>query len=140
MCGLFSRLKSRVSGLLGAGDEDFLSDIDQEYVELDTEPSEIKGKVVVRPFSITDFSEIKPVLDALREGTTVAILNIKPLKEKDIIELKRAINRLKKTIDAVDGDIAGFGEDFIVATPSFARVYRTQTHHKTEGSETEDLI
>ncbi len=62
------------------------------------------------------------------------MVNIKPLKEKDLIELKRAINKLKKTADAIDGDIAGFGEDYIVATPSFASVYRSKgTEEVQEG-------
>ena len=47
------------------------------------------------------------------------------LKDKDIIELKRAVNKLKKTCDAIEGDIAGFGDDWIVVTPSFAQVHRT---------------
>ena len=42
------------------------------------------------------------------------------------MELKRAINKIKKTCDAIEGDIAGFGEDWIVVTPSFARVYRSK--------------
>jgi hypothetical protein len=46
------------------------------------------------------------------------------LKEKDLTELKRSINKLKKTCDAVDGDIAGFGDDYIVVAPSFAKIYR----------------
>ncbi|MBR9700299.1 cell division protein SepF, partial [Candidatus Woesearchaeota archaeon] len=46
------------------------------------------------------------------------------LKDRDLVELKRAINKLKKTCDATEGDIAGFGEDFIVITPSFAKIHR----------------
>ena len=83
-------------------------------------------KIVVRPFAIKDFDDIKPILDSLREGYTIALVNIRPLKEKDLVELKRAINKLKKTTDAIEGDIAGFGEDYIVITPSFATVHRTQ--------------
>jgi SepF-like predicted cell division protein (DUF552 family) len=100
-----------------------------DYVELSKEsssPAERSGKVYVRPFVMEDFEDIKPILNSLREGTTIALVNIKPLKEKDIIELKRAINKLKKTCDAIGGDIAGFGEDYIVATPQFATVFRAK--------------
>jgi len=31
------------------------------------------------------------------------------LKSKDIIELKRAVSKIKKTVDAMEGTIAGFG-------------------------------
>ncbi len=102
-------------------------DSEEEYVELDTVSGiDPKTKVIVRPFTIDDFSDVKPILDSLREGYTICLVNIKPLKDKDLVELKRAINKLKKTCDAVDGDIAGFGDDYIVCTPSFAEIYRTK--------------
>ena len=97
-----------------------------DYVEISSRPVDTSGKakVMVRPFVIEDFADIKPALDALREGYTVALINIKPLKEKDLVDLKRAIGKLKKTIEAIDGDIAGVGEDTIIASPAFARIYR----------------
>jgi len=105
-------------------DDDIESD--DEYVELDTgEGTKGSQKVVVRPFTMDDFSDIKPILDSLREGYTIALVNIKPLKDKDLVELKRAINKLKKTCDAIEGDIAGFGDDYIVVTPSFAHIHRS---------------
>jgi SepF-like predicted cell division protein (DUF552 family) len=48
------------------------------------------------------------------------------LKDRDLIELKRAINKLKKTTDAIDGEIAGFGEDYIIVTPAFATIHKTK--------------
>ncbi|MBS3152407.1 cell division protein SepF [Candidatus Woesearchaeota archaeon] len=97
-----------------------------DYVEISARPIDKSGKakVVVRPFIVEDFADIKPALDALREGYTVALINIKPLKDKDLVELKRAVSKLKKTCEAIEGDIAGFGEDWIVVTPSFAQIYR----------------
>ena len=68
--------------------------------------------------------DIKPALDAIREGYTIALINIRPIKEKDLVELKRAVAKLKKTAEAIEGDIAGFGEDWIVVTPNFAQVHR----------------
>lgn len=97
----------------------------EDYVEID--PKGVgapKAKVMIRPFVIEDFMDIKPALDVLREGYTIVLINVKPLRDKDLVELKRAVNKLKKTCDAIEGDIAGFGEDWIVVTPSFASVYR----------------
>ena len=106
---------------------------EEEYVELDTVAgTDGRSKIVVRPFVIDDFSDVKPILDSLREGYTICLVNIKPLKEKDLVELKRAINKLKKTCDAIDGDIAGFGDDYIVAAPSFAEIYRSKQTNSVE--------
>ena len=99
----------------------------EDYVELDTlQGEDSKSRVIVRPFVLEDFADIKEILDMLREGYTIALVNIKPLKDKDLVELKRAISKLKKTCDAIRGDIAGFGDDYIIVTPSFARIYRTK--------------
>ena len=109
-------------------------DAEEEYVELDTGASkDQKSKIIVRPFIIDDFSDVKVVLDSLRDGYTIGLVNIKPLRDKDLVELKRAVNKLKKTCDASGGDIAGFGDDYIVVTPSFAQVYRAK--ETTEVSE-----
>nr|MCK4929479.1 cell division protein SepF [Nanoarchaeota archaeon] len=108
-------------------DEDDNLQAEDEYVELNTEAEPGKtSKIIVRPFVMNDFSDIKPILDSLREGYTIALVNIKPLKDKDLVELKRAVNKLKKTTDAIEGDIAGFGDDYVVITPSFAQIYRTK--------------
>ena len=62
------------------------------------------------------------------------MVNIRPLKDRDLVELKRAINKLKKTCEAIEGDLAGFGDDWLVVTPSFASVFRNK---QTEDIEEE---
>ncbi|HLC86369.1 MAG TPA: cell division protein SepF [Candidatus Nanoarchaeia archaeon] len=111
---------------LFSGKTNISDEFSDDYVEISPSPvsKDGKSKVVVRPFIVEDFADIKPALDALREGYTVALINIRPLKDKDLVELKRAVSKLKKTCDAIEGDIAGFGEDWIVVTPSFAQIYR----------------
>ena len=119
--GFLSKLKEK----LGSQSSEMLEEPEQGYVELGSEAhADAKSKLMVRPFIIEEFEHIKPILDSLREGHTIALINIKPLKDKDLVELKRAINKLKKTCDAIEGDIAGFGENWIAAVPNFAYIYR----------------
>ena len=136
MSELLSNVRSKLSGFLGGTDEpDEMRQGEQEYVELETTAPAVegtRGKITVRPFVVDNFEGIKTVLDSLRDGSTIALVNIKPLKDKDVIELKRAISRLKKTTDAISGDIAGFGDDYIIATPSFARIHR-QKNSETQA-------
>jgi len=119
--GFFNKLRERMSG-----SSDILDEAEEQgYVELGADTgSESASKITVRPFVISDFESIKPILDSLREGRTIALINIKPLKDRDLVELKRAINKIKKTTDAIEGDIAGFGDNWIAAVPSFAHIYR----------------
>ncbi|MBI4145448.1 cell division protein SepF [Candidatus Woesearchaeota archaeon] len=129
--GFFSQLKDKLAG----PSYDEIENAEQNYVEIDTAREEGKSKITVRPFLLEDFEDVKPILDSLREGYTIALVNIRPLKDKDIVELKRAINKLKKTTDAIEGEIAGFGEDYIVVCPSFASIYRSKQVSEVKGEE-----
>jgi len=129
----FSKIKKSMAGERREIPEE------EQYVELDTsEAEEGAQKIIVRPFVLEDFSDIKPILDSLRENNTIALVNIKPLKNKDLIELKRAVSKLKKTCTAIDGDIAGFGDDYIVVVPSFAEIHRTKGTTKEVKEEAEE--
>ena len=113
--------------ILGSTEEqnDIPDEFGDDYLEIDTDAQPMnKAKVLVKPFVVKEFQDVKSILASLREGYTIALVNIRPLKDKDLIELKRVVNKLKKTCDAIDGDIAGFGEDWLVATPNFASVDR----------------
>ena len=97
-----------------------------EYIEIDLNAAQEKdSKVVVKPFVLKDYEGTNDILNSLREGYTIAVIDIKTLKSKDVIELKRAIAKIKKTVDALEGNIAGFGENIILATPSFAQIHKT---------------
>ncbi len=100
-----------------------------EYIEIDLGKETKKAKVIVRPFVLKSFEDVNPILNSLREGYTIAIIDIKPLRAKDIIELKRAISKLKKTADALEGSIAGFGENIIIVTPQFADIHKSPAPH-----------
>lgn len=120
---LLNKIKNKITG---SDDFDLPGEGEAGYVEIPPENNILpeKTKLTVRPFVLEEFADIKPVLDALREGYTIGLVNIRPLKDKDLVELKRAINKIKKTVDTVEGDIAGFGDDWIAITPAFAKIYR----------------
>src|SRR3989338_4461500 len=110
--------------MLGKDDSD-------EYVEIDLNSSEPRdAKIIVKPFVLRQFDDINEVLNAVREGYTIGVIDIKVLKTKDVIELKRAIAKIKKTVDAIEGSIAGFGENIIIVTPKFAKIHKTPAASK----------
>ena len=100
------------------------NDIGDEYVEIDVGSQAKENKVLVKLFVLKNYDDINTVLSALREGYTIAVIDIKTLRQKDSIELKRAVSKIKKTIDALEGSIAGFGENIVIATPSFAKIHK----------------
>lgn len=112
----------------GSDSEEVVGD---DFVELDAEVAEGDQKVVIRAETLQEFDDVENVQEHLRNDHIVWV-NIGPLKSRDMTNLKRAVNRLKKTVKAVDGDMAGVDEDWIVACPSYAKIARST---KEKGSE-----
>ncbi len=113
----------------------------EDYVELDlNQAKEKKERIKIRPFTLKKYDDINDILAALREGYTIAFIDIRPLKSKDIIELKRAVSKIKKTVDAMEGSIAGFGDHALIAAPEFAEVYRGPVMSDAKPSSKDDLM
>jgi len=125
---IFNKIKKAFSEK-GVRDE-----FNDEYLEIDLGKEEHENKVFVKLFVLKDYDNVNEILSALREGYTIAIIDIKILRQKDSIELKRAISKIKKTVDALEGNIAGFGENMVIATPSFAKIHREMPKQKEEKS------
>lgn len=104
------------------GSED--EELNNEYLEIDLNEKEKDQKVLVKLFVLKQYDDITPILNSLREGYTIAVIDIRTLRKKDSIELKRAISKIKKTTDALEGSIAGFGENTVIVTPSFAKIQK----------------
>lgn len=99
----------------------------EDYLEIDLNKEEKENKILVKLFVLKKYDDVNAILATLREGYTIAIVDIKVLKSKDPIELKRAVSKVKKTADALEGNIAGFGENLLIVTPPFARIERDTT-------------
>ncbi len=99
----------------------------EDYLEVDVTDAVTRsggmGKVGVKIDKLTDFSDTERILKDIRDGSIV-FLKIKALKEKDMGELKRSIERLKRTILAQNGDIVGVEQDWLILTPEFAIVHK----------------
>jgi SepF-like predicted cell division protein (DUF552 family) len=106
---VFNKLKK----MMGRGDE-----ATQEFIEIDLGKEKSDSKVIIKTFVLKVYEDVNPILSALREGYTIVVIDIKHLKSKDVVELKRAISKIKKTVEALEGKIAGFGDNMVIATPS----------------------
>lgn len=95
-----------------------------DYVEVDLGQEIKKDKVIVKPFVLKKFEDTNEILNSLREGYNIVVVDIRPMKGKDTMDLKRAILKIKKTVEAIEGDVAGFGDNTIIATPGFAQIYK----------------
>jgi SepF-like predicted cell division protein (DUF552 family) len=105
--------------------EDEMREPKEEYIEVNVMDGTgiKKGSIGIKVEKLNEFADTEKILKSVREGEIV-FLKIKGLKEKDIGELKRAVDKLKKTIVANNGDIAGIEQDWLILTPQFATVRR----------------
>lgn len=95
----------------------------EEFVEIDAAALKEERGVNVRIETLEDYVDTDRIQGLVREGNVV-FLRIKKLRQKDISELKRAVDKLRKTCIAMNGDIVGVDEDFLIITPQFAHIYR----------------
>lgn len=97
----------------------------EDYMEINLSDASSQGlgKIGVRIEKLNDFADTDKILKDVRDGSVI-FLKIKTLKEKDIGELKRAVDKLKKTVLAQNGDIVGVEQDWLLISPEFAVVHR----------------
>ena len=129
---VFKKIREAFSSSLGSDESD------HDYLEIDLEKEQQETKVMVKLFTLKQYEEVNSILSALREGYTIAIIDIKILRQKDSIELKRAISKIKKTADALEGSIAGFGENMVIVTPSFASITKEEEKAPKEEKKFDD--
>lgn len=108
------------------GMKDFLNifkEKNPEYVEMEINEEVNNGKLPIQVERMEDFTDSDRIQEKIRNGYLL-LVKIKALKEKDLTELKRAVAKIKKTSLAVDGSIAGIGEDWLLLTPSSAKIHK----------------
>ena len=74
----------------------------EEYMEvnvMDSEAGRSTGKLGIKIENLEDFGDTERVLRQVREGSII-FLKIKGLKDKDMGELKRAVDKLKRSVTA----------------------------------------
>lgn len=111
-------------GFLNSDKKEDEAVVDEDFVELDAEMTETDEKVVIRAETLKEFDDVETVQEHLRNNHIVWV-NIQPLKNKAMTDLKRAIKRLKKTVKSIDGDMAGVDEEWIIVSPSYAEIERS---------------
>lgn len=97
---------------------------DEGWVEVNMDdPIATTGKMTVSIDRLNEFGDTERILRSVRKGNII-FLKIRGLKEKDIGELKRAVEKLKKAVIANNGDIVGIEQDWLILAPDTLAVER----------------
>ncbi len=121
-----------MAGFLGFGRkrDEYVEDASDDYLsitETEITPSgeTVEGKLVeVKVFVLDDYENIRDILDVIRGERTMCLIDIHLLRNKDPDELRRAIDKLKKTLTAVGGELVGFHENWILAAPKHVHIHK----------------
>lgn len=97
---------------------------EEGYIELTETIEEIEPSLYVKVYRPRDFAEIRYILDDLREGIYICFVNISSLKNKSREALKHTLEKMKKTVDAIGGDIAVTTDDWVILTPRGIKIWR----------------
>lgn len=112
-------------------EDEYIEDSSDDYLSItEFDVSKVKdstkeGKVVdVKVFVLDDYDNIRDILDVIRGEETMCLIDIHLLRNKDPDELRRAVDKLKKTIEAVSGELVGFHENWILAAPKHVHIHK----------------
>ena len=80
--------------------------------------------IVVKSLQLRDIDDVQEIEEELHKGRTVIILRVTPLAQKNLEELRMAVERLYASATAMGGDIVRLGDERIVITPPSVRIWR----------------
>ena len=83
----------------------------------------VHEKVYLKALPLRDLEDVEMIKQEVKSGN-VLILKVRPLAKKSIDDVKTAVGQLMEFTQSVGGDIARLGEERVVITPAFIRIWR----------------
>lgn len=80
-------------------------------------------QIYLKALPLRDRDEVDDIKKNL-SSNVIVILRITPLAQKNIEELRKAVEELYNYATAIGGDIARLGEERIVVTPPGVKIWR----------------
>jgi hypothetical protein len=130
-------------GNLGKTIEKIIGKIKDEMKEKEIENPEdatpatsvVPDKIYLKAISLHSSEELDDIKRDVKGGN-ILIIRVSPLAEKSVDDVKRAVGELCEFAEQINGDIARLGEERIVVTPSFVRVWREKSAASEGGAST----
>ncbi len=83
----------------------------------------VPEKVYLKALPLRDLEDVEMIKQEVKSGN-VLILKVSPLAKKSIDDVKTAVGQLMEFTQSVGGDIARLGEERVVITPAFIKIWR----------------
>lgn len=111
----------------GKKEERYVADDSGDYLSIEESLSskeEVNKDLEVRVFVLDEYENIRDILDVVRSEKTLCLIDIHLLRNKDPDELRRVVDKLKKTSEAIDGEVVGFHENWIMVSPKNIKIHK----------------
>jgi len=83
-------------------------------------------RIYLKASVLRSLEDVDTVKNEVKSGN-ILIVRLGPLAERSMDDVKRAVGELSEFTEQIGGDIARLGEERIVVTPFFVKVWREKT-------------
>jgi SepF-like predicted cell division protein (DUF552 family) len=116
--------------------------LEEDYAELEIPEGVAQFEIparYVRVCKLKGFADIDVSARELSEGNIV-IMDIKPLAERSMNELRHAVDEMKDICISMGGDIAGLSEYHLILTPPNVKIERSPESKAEDFEETMERV
>jgi SepF-like predicted cell division protein (DUF552 family) len=90
-------------------------------------PTLSPDKNYLKAFVLHSLQDLDKIESEVESGN-IMIVRVSPLAKKSVEDVKLAVGKLNRFTEKIGGDIARLGEERIVITPSFIRIWRKKSN------------
>ena len=98
-----------------------------------------RKKLQIKVVTFNSYDDAKKAISSLTSNA-VTLINMKPLRQSNMTELKRALEELKRAVSVFEGDIAAVSQDTVVLTPKSIEIFRRNKRDEMARPRPEDII
>jgi uncharacterized protein len=84
-----------------------------------------KVPTYLKAITLRDYSDVHTVKDDIKKGM-ILVLRVTPLAQKNVDELRKAVDEIYNIAKNNDADIARLGEERIIVTPPGVKIWRAE--------------
>lgn len=95
--------------------------------------SNMPERVYLKALPLKSIDDVDFIKQEIKSGN-ILIIRVSPLARKSVDDVKRVVSELCEFTQSVGGDIARLGEERVVITPSFVRIWREKADSSEVGS------
>ena len=85
---------------------------------------EVQSRLKLSLMVMERYVDIEKVLARFRKADTVLLVRVSPLRDKDMNELRKAVDRLKTHCEVTGSDLAALDDNWIVLVPPVVEIAR----------------